>query len=74
MFSWPPGASCSCGISFLPLTTHAAWEPRANLGYAQTVTPINYTAVGSSSPSVLPVGSFITYGGQNELPANPNNG
>lgn len=35
---------------------------------------ITYTAVGASGTSVLPAGSFIIYGGQNELPTNPNNG
>jgi hypothetical protein len=82
--SWPPTAGCTCGstsgsgagpaISFTALTVAAAWEARANLGYAMTVQSVTYTAVGASSVSVLPPGSFIAYGGQNELPTNPNNG
>lgn len=61
-------------VSFNALTTNAPWEARANMGYAITVSPITYTAVGSTSTSTLPTGSFIVYGGQNELPTNPNTG
>jgi hypothetical protein len=61
-------------VSFNALTTAAPWEARANMGYGITVSPITYTAVGSSSNTTLPVGSFIVYGGQNELPTNPNTG
>ena len=44
------------------------------MGFTVTTTPITYTAVGASSPSTLPTGSFMVYGGQNELPGDPNNG
>ena len=61
-------------VSFNAITTSAPWEARANMGYSLTVSPITYTAVGASSTTTLPAGSIIVYGGQNELPKNPNNG
>ena len=61
-------------IGFNAITTNAPWEARANMGFSVTVAPVSYTAVGATAATSLPAGSFIVYGGQNELPGNPNNG
>ena len=70
----PVSGPGSPSISFSAVTLSAPWEARANVGMGVAASAISYTAVGASSPSSLPAGSLLAYGGQNELPLNPNNG